>query len=176
MPVAVLVEFAARGDKWGGPDGAPLFAEGFSVIAKAEGEVDVFDGDEVGVEAVDRLEGFASGPEGGEGESVFGEVWNDHESAADDAEGPAVGENHGTAADDLSALEFFDRDAEEVWVESGIGIDGDDDVSGGGGEAGVADAGEVFCIFAGDDGTEVACDLLGAVGAAVQDDDGFDLA
>ena len=173
MPVAVLVELAAGGDEGGGPDGAPFFALGSAVGAEAEGEVDVLDRDEVGVESVDRLEGFARGPEGGEGEAIFGKVGDDCDAAADDAEGPAVGEDHRTAANDV-LLELFDCDAEEVRVESGVGIDGDDDVAGGGGEAGVADTGEVFGVLAGDGGAEVAGDLLGAVGAAVEDDDCFD--
>ena len=173
MPVAVLVEFAAGGDEGGGEDGAPLFALGFAVVAEADGEVDVLDRDEVGVEAADCLEGLAGGPEGAEGDAVFGEVGDDHHGAADDAEGPALGDDEGAAADDL-LLEFFHDDAEEVGVEAGVGIDRDDDVSGGGGEAGVADAGEVFGVFVGDDGAGVAGDLLGPVGAAVENDDCFD--
>lgn len=176
MPVAELVELSAGGDEGGGPDGAPSFAKGAAVFAEADCEVDVFDRDEVGVEAADRLEGCAGGPEGGEGEAVFGEVGDDHAGAADDAERPALGEDHGSAADDVSVLlKFFDGEAEEVGVKAGVGIDRDDEVSARGGEAGVADAGEVFGVFVCDDGAEVASDLFGAVGAAVEDDDGFDL-
>jgi len=86
VPVSVLVEFSGGGDEGGGPDGAPFFAKSFSVVAEADGEVDVFDGDEVGVEAIDGGEGFAGGPEGGEREFIFGEVGDDHEGAANDAE------------------------------------------------------------------------------------------
>jgi len=64
VPVAVLVEFSAGGDEWCGPNRAPLFADRFAVVAEPEGEVDVLDGDEVRVEALDRFEGVARGPEG----------------------------------------------------------------------------------------------------------------
>jgi len=173
MPVAVLVELSAGCHKRRAPDSAPFFAEGFAIVTEADGEINILDRDEVGIEAVDGIKGFAGGPEGGEGEAVFGEVGGGHHGAAQDAERPAVGEDHGSAADEVF-LEFFDRDAEEVGVEAGVGIDGDDDLAGGGCEAGVADAGKIFGVFAGDDGTEVAGDLFGAVAAAVEDDDRFD--
>lgn len=61
-------------------------------------------------------------------------------------------------------------------MEAAVGIDGDDDVAIGGGEAGISDAGEVFGIFAGNDSSGLAGDFFGAVGAAIEDDDGFDFA
>ena len=176
VPVAVLVEFAAGGDERGGPDGAPFFVLTLSVPVEAAGEVDILDGDKVGIEAIDGLEGFAGGPEGGVGKAVFGKVGNEHETRRDDAEGPSFGEDKGAAADEFSRGQLFHHDAQEVRVEAGVGIDGHDDIAGGGSKARVADAGEVLGVLAGDGRPGFAGDGLGAVGAAVEHDHGLDLA
>ena len=105
MPVAVLVELSAGCHKRRAPDSAPFFAEGFAIVTEADGEINILDRDEVGIEAVDGIKGFAGGPEGGEGEAVFGEVGDGHHGAAHDAERPAVGEDHDSAADEIF-LEF----------------------------------------------------------------------
>ena len=175
VPIAVLIKLAAGGDEWGRPDRAPFLAESLAVIAEAAGEVDVLDRDEVGIESADGVEGLPRGPKGGVGKTVFDDVGNDHEGAADDAEGPSLREDEGAAADKV-LVEFFEDEAEEVRVESGVGIDGYNDLAGGGGDPSITNAGEVFGIFEDEDGSGCARDLLGAVGAAVEDHDGFDLA
>ena len=86
MPVAVLVEFSARGCHGSGPDGPRFLTDGFGVVAHTDGKVDIFDGDEVRVEAAEVIESFSGGPEGAEGDFVFGQVREEDCATSDDAE------------------------------------------------------------------------------------------
>ncbi len=86
VPVAVLVEFSARGCHGSGPDGPRFLADGFGVVAHTDGKVDIFDGDEIRVEAAEVIESFSGGPEGAEGDFVFGQVREEDCATSDDAE------------------------------------------------------------------------------------------
>lgn len=86
VPVAVLVEFSARCCHGSGPDGAGFLADGFGVVSHPDGEVDIFDGDEIRVEAAEVIKSFSAGPEGPEGDFVFGEVREEDCATSNDAE------------------------------------------------------------------------------------------
>ena len=175
VPVAVLVEFSARGRHGSGPDGAGFLADGFGVVAHTDGEVNIFDGDEIRVEAAEVIKSFTGSPEGTEGDFVFGQVGEEDCSASNDAEGPAFGKNHVSASDIATLSEFFDDDAQELGMHLAVGVDGDDNIARACSGAGIANTGEVLGVFFCDDGSKFPRDLFGPVGTAVEHDDGFDL-
>ena len=108
---------------------------------EALGEVDILDGDEAGIEAMDFLEIPAMAPEEAEGDAGEGEVGEDGEDAGEDAEGPALGEDEGSAADEFAGGEEAEDVLEGGGVHAAVCIAGDEDVAGGGGGSGIADGG-----------------------------------
>ena len=88
--------------KGGVPEGGPAAGGEAAVGFEALGEVDILDGDEAWIEAMDFLKIPAVAQEEAEGE---GEVGEDGEDAGEDPEGPALGEDKAAAADEFAGGE-----------------------------------------------------------------------
>lgn len=61
-------------------------------------------------------------------------------------------------------------------MKAAVGIDGDHDLALGGGEPGIADSGKILGLFVNQPASRLFRDLGGAVGAAIEDDNRFNLA
>lgn len=174
MPVAVLIKFPAGSFQGSGPDRSPLFLLRATVVAESHCEVDIFDGDECGIETTNGFEAFSRGPKRTVRDPVFGEVGHDHHGTGDNAERPAFWNDEGSAADD-GAFQFFQNDPQELRVQLAVRIDGDDDLSRGRGASSITDFGKVLGVFVRNHGAEFSRDLFRAVGAAIEDDHGLDV-
>ena len=144
------------------------------VAFEALREVDVFDGDVALIKAADGLEVFLPTPEQAEANPGKSEVWEDGGSAGEDAKGPALGEDEGTARADFSGTKVAQNLGKCAWVHPAICITSDEDFPAGGGDSGVADFRKIARILADDEAAGGAGDGLCSIAATIENDDGLD--
>lgn len=175
VPISLLIELSAGGGERCSEQGPEFLITVDAELTEADGEVDILDGDEVGIKSADCFACFSSGPEGAKGDFEFCEIERNDGSGHEDPRRPALRKDHGSAADVFSALKLSDDILKHARVEAAVSIDSDDDVAISGIEAGISDAGEVLGFFGDESASGALCDFGSVISAAVENDDCFNV-